>query len=482
MPGFVNREAELAAVERAFDSSRAELVIVYGRRGVGKSELLVRALEGHNGLYYQATTEVMPQQLADLAAELQRAALGPMVGQFASSSDFFDALVTLAHLAPDRPFPVVIDEFPYLAEAERGFETILQRWWDRNHRTTPTLKLFLAGSSVSWMQEHALAEHGPLQNRRTGQLEVLPLDFRDAALFYPHLDLADRVRAYGVWGGLPGYLRELDPTLGLWENVAQTVLRPEARLAVEPDWLRFTDLRADRLYTSIVRAVAMGAQRPSDIARAVGYNGAAEVIPPLNRLTQAGIIERTASLTVREEGRTPARYELADPFLAFWYRFVDPRRGAVRRVRTAAASAGIAAEIAAEIDTYIARNVFENLCRAWVWSAAARGNLPQDLRIGDVGTWWGGRNGDQDEIDVVAISPQRKGVLYGECTWSVAPMDLRDLAGLRAGIAAAAKDIPPIDRPWRVLFSRSGFHGDLLQEASDPENRILLVGLDHLYA
>jgi AAA+ ATPase superfamily predicted ATPase len=481
MPGFVNREAELAAIQRTLDSDRAELLIVYGRRGAGKSELLLRAVEGWGGLYYQATTEVMAQQLTDLAAEMRGAAGEHMfIGRFGTIADFLTAVTALAQGKPDRPFPVVIDEFPYLAEAESGVETVLQRWWDGSRYIAPNLKLFLAGSQVSWMREHTLTEHGPLQNRRTGQIEILPLGYRHAALLYPRFNLADRVRAYGVWGGLPGYLQELDSPADLWEAIAHTVLRPEARLAAEPDWLRFTDFRADRLYTSIVRAMAMGAHRPSEIARAVGRSGAAEVILPLNRLIESGIIIRALALTTGDGAKARTRYEVADPFLAFWYRFIDPRRGLIRRVRTAADAARIATEIAVELDDYIARSIFENVCREWVWDAA-RGALPVGLMPAEVGTWWGGRGDTQDEIDVVALTSRRKGILYGECKWSAAPMDMRDLGDLRAAISAASQDITPIDRPWRALFSRSGFHPDLTAEAAQPENRILLIGLDQLY-
>jgi len=482
MPTFVNRVVELASIQRAMDSDRAELIIVYGRRGAGKSELLIRAIEGHAGIYYQATAEVIAQQLADLGAEARQAAGGrAVVGHFASITVFLDSVISLAQTASGRPFLLVIDEFPYLAEAEQGLETVLQRWWDRSRQAAPNLKVFLAGSQVSWMQEHTLAEHGPLQNRRTGQIEVLPLTYRHAALLYPRLDTTDRVRAYGIWGGLPGYLRELNSPHNLWDAVAYSIFRPEARLAIEPDWLRFTDLRADRLYTSIIRAVAMGAHRPSDIARAVGRASAAEVAPPLNRLIEAGVLTRMVALVAHETGRARTRYEVADPFLAFWYRFVDPRRGVIRRVRAMSGAIEIAAQIADEIDDYIARYVFEGICREWVWEGAARGVLPTGVRIGEVGTWWSGREERQDEIDVVGLSPNREGVLYGECKWSVAPMDMRDLGGLRAAIAAASHDIPPIDRPWRVLFSRSGFHPDLHTEAALAENRILLIGLEQLY-
>jgi len=481
VPDFVNREAELAGVERALESSRAEMIVVYGRRGAGKSELLVRAVAGRGGFFYQATAEVIDQQLADLSAELRRST-GTVLGEFASSGAFFDALAGIAQTYGDRPFPVVLDEFPYLAQAEQGFDTLVQRWWDRWHRLAPQLKLFLAGSHVSWMKEHTLAEHGPLQNRRTGQIEVLPLSYRHAASFYPQLTGFDRVRAYGVWGGLPGYLRELPSGLGLRDLVLHTMLLPEARLFSEPDWLRFTDLRADRIYTSVVRAVAMGASRPSDIARAVGRGSAAEIVPQLNRLIELGIVDRVAALAAHDAGRASVRYEISDPFLGFWYRFVDPRRGAIRRVRTVEAAADLGREIEAEIDEYVARYVFERVCREWVWDAAARRLMPEGLRIAEVGTWWSGRDTAPDEIDVVALSPTREGVLYGECKWSAAPMDMRDLGGLRAAIAAAARDIPPVDRPWRVLFSRSGFHPALQAEAAVSENRILLVDVDQLYA
>jgi hypothetical protein len=173
---------------------------------------------------------------------------------------------------------------------------------------------------------------------------------------------------------------------------------------------------------------------------------------------------------------------MQEHILAFWYRFLDPRRGSIRRVSCQSSALVLAEEIAVTLDDYVARSVFEELCREWVWDALERGILPAGVRIGEVGMWWSGRNGAQDAIDVVALSPEREGVLYGECKWSLAPMDMRDLGGLRAAIANARRDITPVDRPWRVLFSRSGFQTDLHAEAASPEQHILLVGLDQLYA
>lgn len=477
---FFNRISELNTIERSLSSSQAELVIVYGRRGSGKSELLIQAITNHPALYYQATTELLPQQLADLTNELRRVASQQevaLVGQLASLGELFAAMVTLAQNTPQQPFIVVIDEFPYLAEADPATETVMQKWWDSMSRITPNLKVFLAGSHVSWMREHTLSEHGPLQNRRTRQIEVLPLAYRHAVEFYPDWSSQDKIRAYSIWGGLPGYTHEINPALSLWDNVSQTLLDPNARLFVEPDWLRFTDLRADRLYTSLVRAMAMGKSTPSDIAKEVGRHSAADIFDPLNRLVDLGIVARVNALTAHGERRSRSQYHIADPFLAFWYRFIDSRRSMLRRGQTNIALT----QIQGELDDYLSKYVFEDICREWIWTAVQRGFLPSGLDIAEVGSWWGGTKGEQDEIDVVALSSQREAVLFGECKWSSSPMDMRDLGGLRHAIEMSQKDLHPIISPWRLCFSRSGFRPDLVAEASHPENRIILIDPDQLY-
>jgi AAA+ ATPase superfamily predicted ATPase len=478
---FFNRVSELNTIKRSLSSNQAELVIVYGRRGSGKSELLIQAITNQHALYYQATTELLPQQLVDLTNELRRVASQQgitLIGHFSSLGDLFAALANMAQSSPEQPCIVVIDEFPYLAEADPATETVMQKWWDSMSRATPNLKVFLAGSHVSWMREHTLSEHGPLQNRRTRQIEVLPLDYRHAAEFYPDWPSQDKIRAYAIWGGLPGYVREIHPALGLWNNVSQTLLDPNARLFVEPDWLRFTDLRADRLYTSLVRAMAMGQSTPGDIAKEVGRHSAADIFDPLNRLVDLSIVVRVHTLTTRAERRSKSHYHLADPFLAFWYRFIDSRRSMLRRGQIPLALA----QIKEEIDEYISQHIFEDICREWTWTAVQQGSLPANLDIAEVGSWWGGSKDEQDEIDVVALSSQREAVIFGECKWSNSPMDMRDLGGLRHAIEMSQKDLHPILSPWRLCFSRSGFHPDLVAEASHPENRIILVDADRLYA
>ncbi len=477
---FHNRVHELEDVRRFVRSARPEMVIIYGRRGVGKTMLLAEALQSAPHLFYQASTRTLPQQLEDMTAALR--AYAPemaMGGPFTSLDAFLDAIALLARRASPQPTVVVFDELPYLALSEPALPSVMQRWWDQLRRQDPpNLKLFLCGSLVSWMEEQTLAVTGPLHNRRTGQMKLDPLGYADAALFYPSYAPTERIAAYAIWGGLPSYLAELDPDRDLWSNVKDGVLIHTSRLADEPVWLRFADLRSDPVYESILRAIATGSRRPGKIASAVGKPRADDIMYHLRRLCDLGIVERIVPIHERHMPRTKnASYRLVDHYVAFWYRFVDRSRHLLA-MRLYDQAVGL---IQQQIDEYIASDVFEDLCRQHLWRALAERRLPEDLIFEDVGAWWRGHNGESDELDIVAMD-RGHAVLVGECKWSTQPMDMRDLQGLRSALMKASQDLQPIDHPWRALFSKSGFSDDLLALARVPDERLLLFTPNDLYA
>jgi len=227
---LIDREAEQQEIRAALASKRAELVIVYGRRGAGKTTLITETLADQPYLYYQATTELLPQQLEDLTAALRTYAPDAVLpGVLTSFDSYLAALVQLARASSQRLLVVVIDELPYLAQADPSVPTVIQRWWDRLRRDgIRNIKVFVLGSLVSWMEEQTLSEHGPLHNRRTGQILVEPLDYAAAAQFYPQFTADERVGAFGIWGGMPSYLTELDPDLPLWTKCSQAAAGPFA--------------------------------------------------------------------------------------------------------------------------------------------------------------------------------------------------------------------------------------------------------------
>lgn len=476
---FFDREHELADVADVLASPRSELIIVYGRRGAGKSALLEEGLGGSPHLYYQATTRMMPQQLEDLTAALRSFMPNAVLpGVFPSFEAVLDAIAQFAHSSPQAPLIVVIDELPYLAQVDPAASTVLQRWWDGIKRQgVANVKMFLLGSLMSWMEEQTLSERGPLHNRRTGQIRLEPLGYSDAALFYPAYEPLQRIAAYAIWGGLPSYLTEIDPKRDLWKNVRDAILRPGARLADEPTWLRFADLRSDALYASILRAIAIGNTRPGKIARAIGKERADDVAFQLERLSELRLVQRVVPIHQTQLARSrQALYFLADHYVAFWYRFVDRLRHLLGMRRYDEALK----RIREDFDSYVSERAFEDVCRQFLWRALADERMPPYLGFDAVGSWWVAKEDMQDEIDVVAMEGSR-GVLVGECKWSRQAVGLRELEGLSAALRRAADDLRPIDRPWRALFSRSGFTDQLAALAGNPEERILLFTPEDLY-
>lgn len=476
---FHNRAHELEDVRQALRSRRSELIIVYGRRGAGKSALLAEALQGQTHLFYQATTRALPQQMEDLTTALQAFAPEAMLlGVLPSFEAFLGVLTRIARARRDSPIIIVIDELPYLAQADPAVPSVMQRWWDETRTEGLTnLKVFLLGSMVSWMEEHTLSERGPLHNRRTGQIKLDPLGYAESALFYPAYTPVDRIAAYAIWGGLPSYICEIDPECGVWENVRDAVLPPAARLADEPSWLRFTDLRSDIVYSSILRAIALGQHQPSKIATAVGKNSGSDVMYHLEQLCDLRLVERVVPLHERHRQRSRnSLYRLADHYVAFWYRYVDRLRHLLGMRHYDEALR----QIQADFDKYVSEHAFEDICRQFVWVACGAGRLPSQLSFDSLGSWWTAREDAMDELDVVATDGGRA-VLIGECKWSVQKVDRRDLEGLQAALRKAYDDLKPVDRPWRALFSKSGFTNDLIELAANPAERILLFSPEDLY-
>jgi AAA+ ATPase superfamily predicted ATPase len=374
---------------------------------------------------------------------------------------------------------VVLDELPYLADAELGLLTVLQHWWDA-HKRRPNLKLFLAGSYVSFMERQVLDVSAPLYNRRTAAMRLEPMNYADAALFFPRYTAHEKMEAYAILGGMPSYLEQFDPEKGIEENLLATALRRNTYLSEEPDWLLLEDLRRDVTYGSILRAVASGERRPSDIARAIGKESAQSVAPQLETLRDLGLLAREVPVTEKRRARSRnSLYFLADHYLNFWYRYVDPSRSLVaqglgRRVWERS--------IAPTLPAFVSRPAFECACRQYLWRALVANRLPPELAFVDVGTWWGA--GDR-EIDVIALDERGRAILAGSCKWTNEPMDVADYAALQRDVAMAAADLNPVEGegPWLALFSREGFTERLraLAAAQQP-CRLLLVDLEAMYS
>ena len=458
---FIDRVLELRRLEEAWASEQPHLVILSGRRRVGKTELLARFSRGKPIAYLAAAQRVRTDQLADAARDLAALANGFRRGRPpAIRLDDWQAMLDLVgERAAGRRIGLIIDEFPYLVEGSPDLPSVLQRWWDRVGSKTRVF-LVLAGSDQA-LVERLVSPRAPLYGRATLRPHLEPMDYYNAAGFVTSWTAEDRIRAFAVAGGIPYYLRFFDPSVGLRANLRRLAFSPDGPLFREAEYLLEAEFREVSRRGSIFRAMATGAVTPNEIAGRIGLGGAADVQANLADLVRMGLVRREVPVTRRAELRSrQVAYRIADPYLAFYFTVLEPRRSLIQVGPAAVVDRSLTDE---ELDAYVSR-VFEEIARQYVRRAAAAGMLPI---VEAVGTWWQG----EDELDVVGID--RSGVtLVGEAKWRRSAVGRDDLAVLRRRAAMLS------EQPTRLLlFSRGGFT-DAVARVAD----VTPVGLRELFA
>lgn len=461
---FVDREDELALLERAWASGKAELFVVYGRRRVGKTALLRQFSQGKPGAYWVASISS--------EATLRRSFTQALEGENAAFAyDDWRGAFLAAQGDPEARRLLVIDEYPYLAGAVPGVGTVLQAVWDEVLQDS-RLMVVLCGSHIGMMKREAVSYRAPLFGRRTGQIRLRPLPPWGVAAMLPGSGSAAVVETVATLGGVPAYLRMLEQERSIVDNLERLVLDPNGVLHQEPVFLLREELHEPRSYFALLQAIAAGNTRLNEIAQAAGVERA-----PASRylatLTDLGVVERTVPVTEpHPEKSRKGIYIIADGFLRFWFRFVAPYGSLLAIGQTEAVRTRLERDLAGFVAP-----VFEQLSREWIVRAGASGAsgaLPLSLRA--VGRWWT----RQAEIDVVALGEE--GVLLGECKWSTRPVGLDVLTALRARaeIFRSETGMEPHATLWFALFSKSGFTPDLVAEAA--AQRVLLVTADDLVA
>ncbi len=468
-PELFDRTREWASLAACLDRAGPDLYLVLGRRRAGKSYLLTRFVRAAGGVFYQATKRTEREQLLALSRVLGEHFDDAALRRGIAFPDWEDLFRYVVDRAGGAPFVLVLDEFPYLAEAAPALPSILQELWDHALPAT-RLKLVLSGSHVSAMKRLTEADQ-PLFGRRTGRVDVRPFDYYDAARFVPAWAARDKLRLYAAFGGLPGHLALVRPDEPFEANVARHVLDPASRLYDEAAHA-FDAFVADAgVHYSIVEAVASGERKWSKIANRVGKQTSA-LQRPLEWLLDMEVVERAAPIT-EYPNPNPKRvlYGVTDPYLQFWHAFVADVRA--RGLATLAEPEEVWARyVAPRFEEYVGA-AFEEACRQFV-ARSRHAALP--FRPVQVGRWWSADSAE--EVDVVALDGEG-GLLVGECKWG--PVGSRELDTLKRRAALVAAELPRVTSLTRALFSAGGL------EAGEVAGRIeageaLYFPIEELYA
>lgn len=402
MSGFVNRVGELALLERLAASDRRELLVIYGRRRLGKTALLRQFGRGRPLAFFSCPLSTAPEALRLFTRELARTFDDPLLAR-TRFPGWSEAVEYALARCGRRRVPLVLDELPYLQRSAPGVDALLQHAWDGHDGA---VKLMLTGSSFSVLDAAVADPRAPLYGRRTAQLEVRPMSFDEVSGFYPDWPFEQRAVAYGLFGGVPAYAEQVARHESPRAAAHALALSPAGPLYAEPEFLVREELRDPGAYFAVLHALAAGRTRPNEIAGDAGV-AHASVGKYLDVLRRLRLVRRETPVTeVRPERSRRGLYRLADPFLRFWFRYVYPHRSTLE---AGGSRQLLDAVVLPDLDTFMGPP-WEDLCRQHLIADGERLLGWRPLRVG---RYWDART----EIDLVAVDASGERAAFVECKW-----------------------------------------------------------------
>lgn len=466
---FVDREMELGLLDNLFRRKGAQLLIIYGRRRIGKTRLLTHWLSGLEDrcFYWVATQTSTVNQLRSFSQAIY-SFLNPgsridLTFSYASWEAAFDEI---QRATLQERLTVILDEFTYITQANPEVSSILQHAWDHQLKEHSNVFLILTGSLAGMIQRHVLDYQAPLYGRATGRIRLQALSFGALVDVLPRYRSDQRVAVYAITGGVPTYLELFDDRLSIAENLRQRIVTPANIMMEDAIFLLHEQLDEPRNYMAIIEAIAAGHYALTDLARMAGISRT-HISKYLGVLQELGYVERQVPATVRRpEKSRRGRYVITDPYMRFYFRFLHPNLGFIER--------GMHKQTISlmqdHLVDFIGTHTFEELCQDWVTIQADLGNLP--FLPERVGGFWS----PEVQVDVVATSWRTKNILLGECKWVTGKVGR---GVIRQLVDKSEKVLPKGD--WTVhyvLFARQGFTEAAGQEAQSLH--AALVTLEHL--
>ena len=400
---FVDRIDEAARLKDALAREKSSLVVMYGRRRLGKSTLIKRVLSDTDVYFIDDRSE----------GQHQRILLAKVIAQVFSDFDKltypdWESIFRAVNYRTDKRFTLCLDEFPYLVEQSPELPSVLQKLVDEKQLK---YNLVLCGSSQNMMYGLFLDSTAPLYGRADEIMRLAPirLPYIQEALL---LNAMNAIEEYAVWGGVPRYweLRENRSSLddALWRNI----LSVNGTLYEEPIKLFQDDVKDIVKTSTIMSYIGTGANRLSEIATRCN-EPATNLSRPLKKLIDLGFLEKDVPFGIDEKNAKKSLSKIADTFMAFYYQFVVPNRSFIELGRRLP----IEQALTAHFSEYVSMQ-WEKLCRD-----AVTGNLVNGVVYGKAKRWWGSvlnedKKPEQVEFDVMAESLDKKYLLVGECKWT----------------------------------------------------------------
>ena len=459
---FVGRTMELDYLNKRYKNGTFEFAVIYGRRRVGKTTLINEFIKEKETAFYTGIESNAKENLEGLSQSIYS-----LSSDFSDTSGHFkgfqEALETVFKIAEKRRIVFVIDEYPYLANSYKSISSLLQVLIDK-YKDTSNMFLILCGSSMSFMEEQVLGYKSPLFGRRTCQFKILPFAFLEAQKYFTKFNQIDLATIYGITGGIPLYLSLMDENLSVEENIKNNFLVPNAYLFEEPSNLIKQECRDPAQYNSIIKAIATGASKMSEICTKTGIDTALAT-SYLGKLISLGIVRKETPFGSGNTRKTI--YVLENSMFRFWYRFIPDHIAAINRRMTDAVYRKI------DIPAFMG-GVFEEICKQYLWEQNRQGKTA--IAFTDLGRWWGNdpKKKQEAEIDLMGTGDHHSAI-FGECKWTNEKVKAAVFDGL-----IYKSTLFYYSNTHFYLFAKTGFTKGC-QEKAESYGNVTLVAFEDMF-
>lgn len=466
MDYFVDREQEMETLQSEYERKGSALVVLYGRRRVGKTTLISEFIKDKNALFFLASEESESQN---------RSAFKDKAAEFIDSDLLRNADIknwdTLFKTIMDTPFDtkpvIVLDEFQYLGKANPAFPSIFQRIWEEILKDKSVM-VILCGSLISMMESQTLAYGSPLYGRRTAQIRLKQIPFAYYNEFFPGKSRKELIEMYAVTGGVPKYIELFYESKDIYMAIQKCVLNRSGYLYDEPHFLLQQEVTEIGSYFSIIKAIAAGNSKLSAISTVLEIKSTS-LTKYLKTLMDLDIVEREVPVTEdNPEKSKKGLYKIKDNYLRFWFAFVYPNMSFIESGHSRVVMNKIRKGLVSGHIFF----VYEDVCRERMWELNADDAWP--FHFTKLGRYWDAKT----EIDIVAIDPEGKNLIVGECKYWQEPVGVNILRDLEEKTKSVSWEQSK-RKVWYVLFSAEGFTDELKALAAQRDDVLLFDDIEN---
>ena len=462
MKKFIDRQDEIDFLEKEYKRDGSALVILYGRRRVGKTALTNKFIEDKQAVYFLATEENETQNrvaFKNIVAEQTGNEL--LMNANVDSWDMIFKVWTDAAVSGEKKL-MIIDEFQYLGRANHAFPSVFQKIWDTILKDRNVM-VVLCGSLVSMMESQTLAYSSPLYGRRTGQIKLKQIPFRHYRVFFPDKSAKELIEYYAITGGVPKYIELFYDSSDIYAAIENNVLSKSSFLYDEPNFLLQREVSEVGSYFSIIKTIASGNQKLSKIATTLELKQTG-LTKYLKTLINLDILTREVPVTEdNPENSKRGLYKIKDNFMLFWFKFIFPNLSYIESGHAELVMKKIRTNF---VDAHVSY-VYEDVCIEKMWALNAGDTW--DFHFDKVGRWWN----NNTEIDIVALDQEGGRVIFGECKYWTNKVGVDVLRNLEL----KAKQVEwrrEMRKDYFILFSVNGFSDELTELSKARKDLILM--------